>query len=54
MQFKYDMKLAKMEKQGAGFSGWISSFFTKEDNPVKALARVEHVPEQSGVPKNEY
>ena len=54
VQFKYEIKLAKMEKQGTGFGNWISSFFTKEDNPVKALAQVEHVPEQKGNPRNEY
>lgn len=39
VQFKYEIKLAKMEKQSTGLGGWISSFFTKEENnPVKALA----------------
>ena len=52
VQFKYEIKLAKMEKQSTGFGNWISSFFTKEDNPVKALAQVEHVPEQKGNPRN--
>ena len=30
------------------------NFFTKEDDPVRALAAVEHVPEQKAVPKNEF
>ena len=54
MQFKYEINLAKMEKQSTGFGSWISSFFTKEENPVKALAQVEHVPEQKDNPRNEY
>ena len=54
VNFKYEIKLAKMEKQQTGLGGWISSFFTKEENPVKALAAVEHCPEQKDTPKNEY
>ena len=54
VQFKYDIKLAKMQKQTSGFGNWIRSFFKKEDNPVKALASIEHIPEQNDVPKNEY
>lgn len=53
VEFKYGVRIAKMEKQ-TGFGTWISSFFTKEDDPVRALASVEHVPEQKGVPKNEF
>ena len=54
VRFKYEIKLAKMEKQGTGLSSWISSFFAKAENPVKALAQVEHVPEQKDNPRNEY
>ena len=54
VRFKYEIKLAKMEAQGTGIGGWISSFFAKAENPVKALAQVEHVPEQKDNPRNEY
>jgi len=54
VRFRYEIKLAKMEKQGTGIGSWLSSFFARPENPVKALAHVEHVPEQEGNPRNEY
>ena len=52
--FKYNVKLARIPKKN-DWGSWLSGMFGgKRGTSIKDLANVEHVPEQDGVPKNEY
>lgn len=48
------MKLARIPQKN-DWGTWLSGMFTgKKGTSIKDLACVEHVPEQPGIPKNEY
>ena len=52
--FKYNVKLARIPKKN-DWSSWLTGMFGgRQGTSIKDLAHVEHVPEQDGVPKNEY
>ena len=56
VSFKYDMKLAKIEKKDEGWSSWWSGVFGGQSKGVsiKDLAYVQHVPKQEDIDRKEY
>lgn len=54
VSFKYNVKLAKIPPK-KDWGSWLSNMFgAKRGISIKDLAHAEHVPEQVGIPKNEY